>query len=180
MMVTVQYANPPRPGGKYGNLKLVNGQTIYVPPDLVQYFQSGSTYDIVTKEETWGQGSPDAKTVTVCRMPPRVAQAMAGNMQAHTGQRRTAPGFQPRVVQGGPPARTGDEARQIFVTGVVGRAMGSGKFAASEIPVLTQAAMEAFDRLSMPKPPPLPPLLPNDPPFDDIAPPPNPDDIPGG
>src|SRR5215468_3355839 len=179
MIVTVQYANPPRPGGKYGNLKLVNGQTIYVPPDLVQYFQSGGTYDIATKEETWGQGSPDAKTVTVCRMPPRDPSGVqAGNMQAHTGQRRTT-GFQPQIIQGSrSPPRTGDEARQIFVTGVVGRAMGSGKFAASEIPVLTQAAMEAFDRLSMPKPPPLPPLLPNDPPFDDIAPPPNPEDIP--
>jgi hypothetical protein len=41
-----------------------------------------------------------------------------------------------------------DVQRMIFVTGVVGRAMGSGKFGASEIKELTLEANEAFRELT--------------------------------
>ena len=49
------------------------------------------------------------------------------------------------------PAGT-DQARHIYVTGIVGRAMGSGKFTASEIAVLTSEANRAFDLIGKPKP----------------------------
>ena len=44
------------------------------------------------------------------------------------------------------PARGNPEARMIWATGVCGRAMGSGKFTASEIEVLLGAALDAYDR----------------------------------
>lgn len=42
---------------------------------------------------------------------------------------------------------SGDGFRQMFITGIVGRAMGSGKFDAADIEGLTIAAAQAFDNL---------------------------------
>jgi len=44
-------------------------------------------------------------------------------------------------------AKIGESAaRQIFVTGIVGRAMGSGKFTPSDLEALTSAAITAYDK----------------------------------
>ena len=158
MIITVRYVNFPRPGssGKYGTLKLTDGSTLMCPVDLLEYFRANQQYDVPTKDQTWSNGP-----VTIVAGPPGGQNQAAGGYYGNGGYPRavsretaTRPntGFQPRVVQGGlgQPAKSHDQERMIFITGVVGRAMGSGKFAPSEIPVLLQAAAESFDRLVHP------------------------------
>lgn len=53
---------------------------------------------------------------------------------------------QSQTTPRGQPA-TGDAFRQMFIVGIVGRAMGSGKFDAADIEALTIAAAQAFDHL---------------------------------
>lgn len=184
MQVNIKYVNFPKPGGKYGSLRTVDGQIIWVAPDLLGMFRAGMTVEIGTKQQTWGQGDT-ARTVTIATSGPMQAQAgvQQGNAygQGYQGQPRqpyaprTNTGFQPRVIQGG--ARSDADAKMIFVTGVVGRAMGSGKFIASEIAVLAQAACQAFDLVTRPSPPPPPqpelpppePELGDEPPFPEGA-----------
>ena len=162
MLVNIKFVNFPRPGGKYGNLKTVEGGTIMVPPDLLGLFRSGMSCEIGTKEQTWGQGTQDERLVTVATTGPlggqnqpvqgAYGQARPGASSGSAPPYRRNTGFQPRVVQGGGGqlGKSPDQERMIFITGVVGRAMGSGKFTASEVPVLVQAAAEAFDRLTSP------------------------------
>lgn len=57
------------------------------------------------------------------------------------GQGNTAETAQPRPAA--TPAR-GNDSEAIFVTGVVGRAMGSGQFGVNEIKMLTVAAVQAY------------------------------------
>ena len=151
----IKYINDPKPGGKYGSIKTAQGITIMVPPDLLPGFRVGMSCEISTKQQTWGTGTPDERLVTIATSGPtgpvQAQGVQAGYQGANQGPANPRPntGFQPRVVQGGgrPGEAQPDQARHIFITGVVGRAMGSGKFTASEIPVLTQAAGEAYDRL---------------------------------
>jgi hypothetical protein len=154
MQIAIRYVNFPKPGGKYGSLKLMDGTMIMVPPDLLGQFRAGVACEITTKQQTWGDSPVTIATSGPLQGPTGPVQGQQGYggyqgpVSRETSQRPNM-GFQPRVIQGGgnPNAKSPDEARMIFVTGVVGRAMGSGKFAASEIPVLAQAAAEAFDRL---------------------------------
>jgi hypothetical protein len=163
MQVNIRYVNFPKPGGKYGSLTTTDNQRIWVPPDLLGMFRAGMTAEIGTKQQTWGQGN-DARTVTIATSGPLQGQTAGyqGNQYAQGQNPQPRPyaagrpntGFQPRVVQGG--GRPDHDAKMIFVTGVVGRAMGSGKFTASEIAVLAQAAAQAFDVVTRPPPPPQP------------------------
>jgi len=178
MQVNVKYVNFPKPGGKYGSIKLADGQMIMVPPDLLGQFRAGMVCEISTKQQTWGTGTPEARLVTIATTGPMQPQNQAaqsyGGQVGYQGQPGPNPsyrpntGFQPRVVQGtgqgGPVGgpRPADQDRFIFVTGVVGRAMGSGKFTASEIMVLTVEANAAFERLKNP-PRPAPAPLPQTP-----------------
>jgi hypothetical protein len=176
MIITVKYVNPPKAGSKNGRLVTADGQTIWAPPELLSQFRSGMTCEIQTKQVTWGLGTPTQNEVTLATTGPMIplagdnqtgpipSQSPQLPVQAPYGQGgpqgsvsretpvRSNTGFQPYVVQGG---RDRDRATDkfIFITGIVGRAMGSGKFSASEILVLTQAAAEAFDRLTKPAAP---------------------------
>lgn len=62
-----------------------------------------------------------------------------------------------RVVQAVPntptPASSQSASEDIFVTGVVGRAMGSGQFAVTDIKLLTLAAVQAYRDWKHPTPP---------------------------
>jgi hypothetical protein len=157
MIINVKYVNPAKPGGKWATLKTVTGELIMCPPDLLQHFRPGEVIEANTKQQTWFAGTPQEELKTIISSVPQqghtgAVQNMGPSLgyqaanQALANQRPNT-GFQPRVVQGGGTPPQADQARHIFITGVVGRAMGSGKFTASEIPVLTQAAGEAYDRL---------------------------------
>jgi hypothetical protein len=166
MQISIKYVNFPRPGGKYGNIKAVDGSTVMIPPDLLGLFRAGQTVEIGTKTQTWGQGTAEERVVTVAttgpldaRTGPVQAQGVqpgyGGPVQGQPSQRPNTSLLRPRVIQGGPVGVSQtDQARHIFVTGCVGRALGSGKFAASEIRVLTQAANEAYDLIGKPATPP--------------------------
>jgi hypothetical protein len=148
MQVTVQYVNPPKDGRKNGSLRLTNGSFISVSPELLPLFEGceNSTIDIETREWT----PPGGKPMTFANSGPNGTRAAAPRAAA---QSRPAP---PPLQTAAP--RNVDTDKHIFVTGIVGRAMGSGKFAASEVRVLTQAALEAFEMLSkppLPKPVPI-------------------------
>jgi hypothetical protein len=164
MQVAIKYVNFPSAAssGKYGSITDQNGMKIMVPVDLLPQFRSGMVCEIATRTQTWGQGTDREAQVTVATSGPQGGQrsqvayqgGQVGYQRPGQGQgyQRPNTGFQPRVVQNGPvgvPPGT-DQARYIFVTGVVGRAMGSGKFTASEIMVLTVEANAAFDRLKAP------------------------------
>jgi len=167
MQMTLQYCNDPKnPGAKYGNIKSTAGETVMVPIAMLPLFRGreGTAIDVPTKVATWGQGS-DAKQVTIATAGPG-GGGWQGAQPARAPQ-QPAPVAAPAYR---PPAADKD-GRAIFVTGVVGRAMGSGKFTASEILVLTQAAGEAYDRIldpSKPKPAQAAPAA--EPPFNDALP----------
>lgn len=80
----------------------------------------------------------------------------------------------PQQATNGQAQATHDTAEEIFVTGVVGRAMGSGKFGVEDIEGLTKAAMNAwrerhrtyFERQESDDGP--PPYDPEDDPFADL------------
>jgi hypothetical protein len=161
MQINIKFVNLPRVGstGKYGSIVGQDGTRVMVPVDLLGQFRAGMTVDVPTKAQTWGQGTDREAQVIIATSGPGggstgavqgqgYSPSIHGTPDRNTGQRANT-GFRPTVYQGGAgqqPAAV-DQGRQIFVTGTVGRAMGSGKFAASELPVLTQAACEAYDKV---------------------------------
>jgi hypothetical protein len=165
MQVSIAQVTFPQPGRKFGKLQLSDGQIIWVPPELLGKFQGGTTVEINTKPVTWGQGT-DARNVIVATtgpLQPGMGPPQQGNAYGQYGQAGTQPaaprpntGFQPRVYEGGGRPRTDYDSKMIFVTGVVGRAMGSGKFTASEIAVLAQEAARTYDLVTTPSPKPQP------------------------
>jgi len=178
MQMTIQYCNDPRnPTGKYGNLKSTAGETIYVPVAMLPLFKGreGQAVDVPTKVATWGQGA-EARQVTIATAGPngggwqgaqRGPYSQQPAQQSGTGlptpqPQQSAPAYRPPAAD--------KDGRAIFITGCVGRAMGSGKFTASEILVLTKAAMEAYDRYLDPNAKPAEAASAAEPPFNDVLP----------
>jgi len=162
MQISIKYVNFPRPGGKYGTLKTEAGETIMVPPNLLGLFRAGQVVEIGTKDQTWGQGTDQERLVTIATTGPMqgptgvvqgqgVQSGYGGPVQGQPSGRANT-GFQPRVVEGGrgKDQWTPEQTRWNFIMGIAGRAMGSGKFTASEIRVLTQEAAAAYDAISKP------------------------------
>lgn len=129
--INIKYVNPANPGKKYGSIKDANGVSYFVAKDEVSRFQPGTTVSIETETQDWS-----GKSVTVVKSGP----ATAG-----PGPTITREGVSTPTNTYSPPPRAANDSRQIFVTGVVGRAMGSGKFEPSHIEALTVAAMAAYD-----------------------------------
>ena len=166
MLISIKYVNFPKPGGKYGSIVGQDGTKIMVPPDLLGLFRSGQTVEVGVKTQTWGAGTDTEKVMTVATTGPHGQNGLAHGQSTQPGyqaanlpaaSQRANTGFQPRVVQGGGGLGTNpaddEKSRNIFVCGVVQQAMSSGKFTASEIRVLTQAANEAFDLIRPPAKP---------------------------
>lgn len=117
--VTVEYVNEPKPGKKKGSIKTKELGYIGVWPDKLPQFTKGMIYEIQYKEN----GEFKDFEGIVQQQP---------SQQSNGHARNSAP----------------DNSRMIFITGVVGRAMGSGKFAPIEIKDLALEAADAWDRLS--------------------------------
>jgi len=190
MMISVRYVNFPKPGGKYGSLKLADGSLIMCPPDLLRGFRAGQSYEVATKQQTWGQGTDQEREVTIVSGGPfqgrQQGLQQGGGMAGYGGANRSAgsvrpnTGFVPRVVQGGGGQqgyqlrKHPEEQRLIFIQGIVQQAMGSGKHAISEMSVVAQAADLIYQQLTKPKP-----VEPEPKPMPDEPPPPAPNDYPG-
>ena len=156
MQVSIQNVTFPQPGRKFGKLQLNDGQTLWVPPELLGQFRGGMTAEVGTKQQTWGQGA-DARQVTIVTTGPMAAgqpQQGYGGQVAQPPPQRSNTGFQPRVYEGGGgrEQQSNFVTRMNFIMGITGRWGGSGKFAASEIAVLAQEAARAYDLVTAAKP----------------------------
>lgn len=127
--VTIKQVLQPAQGKKMGKLCVEhNGQDVWLVcwPDKLAGLSQGMVIDIEWQQESF-QGR-DGKTVSTNKLT---------NIGKVTGQ--SAP------RSGETHAKPDAKAREMFVMGVVGRAMGSGKFAAKDIAALTANAKMAWD-----------------------------------
>jgi hypothetical protein len=130
--IQVKYDNPPKPGKKMANVKDAAGVTYFYYPDKMG-FQAGETVTIDYDVQDWG-GKPMNVVKAI------VPNGYRGPQQA---QSVAAPSYTPAPAgHNGAASRT--SAREMFIMGVVGRAMGSGKFGAQDIYGLTAAASDAW------------------------------------
>lgn len=119
--VTAQFVNQPKEGKRFGSIKTEIGYIGVKPSDLSQ-FVKGQKYEVEYKE------NGEYKDFV------RIVSAPA----ASAGHNR-------------PNANGANTGREIFITGVVGRAMGSGKFGLDEIGLVTAKASAAWDDHVVPK-----------------------------
>lgn len=132
--VKVKYVNQPKKeGGKYGNIKLDNEELVWVPVDQLRLFEVGREYEIVTKRQKWGNDWQEVLD--------KVVYGNGGGRQQSEPQQRQASGGS---FSGGAGQARSDQAMMIFVTGIVGRAVGSGKFGPDDVNAWTKAAIDAW------------------------------------
>ena len=151
MLVHIKYVNDPTPTNPMGSLRLTDLSYISVPPQLLPLFKGleNTQVEVATKTYTRRDGSTGLSATSG---PGGAAVPLARPPVQRPGQ--------PQVITGGPmggpvgapmtPSPPLAEARRMFVSNIVANAMSSGKFTASEIRVLTQAALEGFDMLTKP------------------------------
>ena len=139
--VNIEYVNQPKKqGGKYGNLNVGRDrEPIFVPVDELRFYQKGAAtveYDL----QTWGdkQVMVATRNLTDWQAPPQ-GGAPAAPAPAYPGN-QPAP---PPAGHNGAPAGDAKE-KGMFVMGVVGRAMGSGKYQPQDIPLLVEYALEGW------------------------------------
>ena len=142
-VINIKYVNPAKDEKKYGSIVGTDQTRYMVPAGMVHQFQTGSTVDVPTKTERWGEsivtivaghanGSPSPP-------PPAPRPAPYAPAPAPSLGSGLAP------VNAVPPIGTAmDKDALIFVTGLVGRSMGSGKFASGDMSDLTHEALKAW------------------------------------
>ena len=135
--VTPKYVNPAKPGKQYGNIKEASGVKWIIPAGWEHLFAPNVHVHIDYESQTWG-----SETVNIVR-------GVNGSMQPIPGPAASVPPPLPPVApiaQPAPASKPADDpvAEQIFVTGIVGRAMGSGQFSVMDIGVLAKAATQAW------------------------------------
>lgn len=133
-VINIKYVNPAKEGKKFGSLKSVEGETYWVPAGMVSGFTAGTTVDVPTEVQKWG-----ANMVNV----------VSGAARASTEQNPWNKAQPPKPQASAPapaatPSRIDQKDALIFVTGVVGRAMGSGQFKSGDISDLTHEALKAW------------------------------------
>lgn len=187
--VTPQFINgPKKEGGKHGSIKTAEYKYISVPVSHLHEFQKGVRAFIVMETTPEGYHNFVGFAHEAPRQQPQAHQESYQGYQERprqpAPQRREAPQARPPA----PMHSANPEGRDIFITGVTGRAMGSGKFTSMDILTLTLAAAAAYDQVILGKPK---PQFDDDmPPFDDMRPradnsripytPPEDDEIPFG
>lgn len=134
--VKVKYVNhPKKEGGKYGNIKVDGDELIWVPVDQLRLFQQGQSYEIEIKRQKWGENWVDILDKIIYG---------GGGREANGDHRPQQERAQAAPVQARNQWQTGEAQRDIFITGVVGRAMGSGKFGPDDLKAWTKAAVDAW------------------------------------
>lgn len=129
VQIIPKYVNPPKPGGKMGSIKDQEGGFYLVSPAYLSNFQIGQPVNIEYGEKMGQQGPIRfINSINGLRITGQQGPVQAGDRPAPTPQ---------NVPQS-------DKEEGMFIMGVVGRAMGSGKFEAHEVPVLTKWAAEAW------------------------------------
>jgi hypothetical protein len=143
---------PAKEGKKFGSIVDPSGARFMLPVGMQDAFQRGQTYEVPTSQKKWGQdvvtliegrpGSAGSGAVAQQAAPPHPQYAP----QPNTGlQSATPPRPAPAPSYSGNGTQTKDAA--MFVMGVVGRAMGSGRFDTQDIPLLAKAAATAWNEV---------------------------------
>lgn len=127
----IKYVNKPKnPDGKFGNIKGDDGDTYFVNVACLGKYSVGMEIDPPFENQKWGQN-------VVKVIPPHFDPANGNAPPAAQAPQRA-----PQTNSNG---QTKDAA--MFVMGVVGRAMGSGKFDTQDIPLLAKAAAAAWNEV---------------------------------
>lgn len=133
---------PPKPGKTNYNVKDSTGTYYSTPPEVAASMVVGQPV-IIHYESKPGQR--DGRMVHFVKDAQIVGQAPVGQVipaQTMPQQSVTIP---PNPVPQLPIPQPQDlQSENIFITGVVGRAMGSGSFTIMDIPLLTKAARAAW------------------------------------
>jgi len=132
-VITPKYVNAPKPGKKMGSVALEDGSRLAAYSEVLAKMQPGKTYSCTVESQQWTNGQ--VWVIKGVSEPTPAQKAVASNEQS-------------------------DKERMMFIMGVCGRAMGSGKFDATDIRLLTMAARDAYDTVITGK-------QENDDPFDD-------------
>lgn len=137
-IITTKYVNQPKnPTGKMGSVVDMGGVRYMVPVENLSRFSVGASYEVATGQEVWKAGEA----------PVSVIRGIPTPVGAGTPQQPSAPVNHPAPTPHINGSKVGEAAaRQIFVTGIVGRALGSGKFTISDMDALASAAAAAYDK----------------------------------
>ena len=135
-VINIKYVNPAKDGKKFGSIAGTDGTRYMVPAGMVGQFQPNTTVDVPTKVEQWG-----ATSVTIVAGHASAAPVSAPQQSYSPPPPPTAA---PQAHSYAPHAAAVDKDAFIFVTGLVGRAMGSGKFASGDMTDLTHEALKAW------------------------------------
>jgi hypothetical protein len=137
-IITLKYVNQPKTStGKMGSVVDMAGTRYMVPTENLGWYIVGASYDVAVSQETWKAG--EAPVMVIRGLPTSAGTGTSPPAPSAPLQRT------PSVHVNG--AKVGEAAaRQIFVTGIVGRAMGSGKFTPADVDALTSSAIAAYDR----------------------------------
>jgi len=136
--VTPTFVDPPKPGKTNLSVKGDDGTRFSVPPKFGPSFVVGLPVT-VDYEEKFYQGKTFNMVEGVmpvsmrAQFPAPVAKDLPVEM-SHGPQTQVKPS-------------TDHKDMLIFVTGVVGRAMGSGQFSTTDVKILTLAALEAYKEI---------------------------------
>lgn len=122
----VSFVNQPKGTSKWGSIKL-GDKYISVGRGDLSRFNKGDDVAIEIKEREADDGSG--------RVYYDFVRFSASEQQ------------RPQATSGNVGGKSPAQELSIFITGVVGRAMGSGKFDVHDILVLTDAAKEAYERV---------------------------------
>lgn len=119
--ITPKYVDAPKAGKKLGSIKDQHNEYWSVDPGLLGSFRAGAAISVEWEMMKFHDGTERKKITGIVH-----GTAPHGN-----GARQSEP--------------APDKDRLIWLTGIVGRAMGSGKFEANEITALTAAALSAWE-----------------------------------
>ena len=138
----IKYVNQPKkPEGKFGNIKMETGETFFVTVGNLNRYSVGMEIEPPSKSEKWGDN-------VVQVIPAHYNPSANANQSAAPVPTPAPPPLNPSYAQPAPSAPRTNGARgkegEMFVMGVVGRAMGSGKFEVTDIDLLTKAAIAAW------------------------------------
>lgn len=144
--ITPQYIDAPKPGKKNWSIKDTAGAYYSFPPDLAVGLQAGQPVTIDYRTNNFNNKTFNmVERVYGASAPPAQTQA-APSTPSHPHAPLPTPAASATQPQ---PHRNGDaKAREMFIMGVVGRAMGGGNFQVTDIKLLTLAAADAWDELA--------------------------------
>lgn len=127
--ITVEFVNQPSKNPKFGSIKGADGVYYSIGAGVLERYRKGMSFDApVTSRDYNGKtyySIPDSFDPSKSSETTAAKPAVNGHSNGN-GQTKDA---------------------AMFVMGVVGRSMGSGKFETQDIPLLAKAALAAWNEI---------------------------------